>query len=199
MQQINLYNQLERVVEPPLSARQQALGLGALMVVMLLVYAVLALLETSQSSAVAKLRSEQAQLARSLESLQAKKQDLENNQPLFQEIATLEAEVKFRRQLLVNIDPQDKSEAEGFAPHLQGLGRQYVKGMWFTSIHLTNGGREMALTGRAQKAELLPRYLQNLAQEKTFKGQQFSVLRISAPKDSGPLMFSVRAKEKGEI
>lgn len=199
MQQVNLYLQLDRAVEPPLSAKQQVMGLAAVAVVILFIYAVLAVLASVQSTSVSALRAEQNQLSRSLERLQAEKQALEDNQPLFKEIAELEAEVKFRRQLLRSINPEDKPDANGFAPYLQGLGRQTIDGMWFTSIHLTNSGREMALTGRANKAEFLPRYLQKLAKEQTFDGQQFSVLRIAAPDKPGPLMFSVRAKQKGEI
>lgn len=198
MQQINLYLQLERVVEPPLSARQQGIGLAVVAALMLLVYGVLLALSSGQQTSVAALQAEQAQLDRSLQQLQAQKQTLENNQPLFKETAELEAEVKFRRQLLRTISPSDKPSGEGFAPYLQGLGRQAVDGMWFTHIHLSEGGGQMALTGRAQKAEFVPRYLQKLRKEQTFAGQQFSVLRIATPDQPGPLIFSVRAKQKGE-
>lgn len=199
MQQVNLYLQLERAVEPPFSAKQQAMALAAAAAVMLFIYVVLMVLVSLQADSVSVLRAEQGQLSRSLGELQAKKQALEDNQPLFKEIASLEAEVKFRRQLLHSVNPEDKPDGNGFAPYLQGLGRQAIDGMWFTRIHLTNSGREMALTGRTNKAELLPRYLQKLARETIFDGQQFSVLRIASPDKPGPLIFSVRAKQKGEI
>jgi hypothetical protein len=66
--------------------------------------------------------------------------------------------------------------------------------MWFTTIQLQDGGRQLALYGRTTQAELLPRYLRSLQAEEIFLGHSFKVFRMKVPEDRVDLLdFELRA------
>ncbi|WP_019528142.1 PilN domain-containing protein [Dasania marina] len=197
MQHINLVSQLDRVVEPPFSARQQAWLLGGVMLVLVLVYVIALWQQTGLNQALQQGRAQQAELAKQVEGLSAKKQAQENNSTLVNELAVLESAIRFRRQLLASIDPSDQYQQKGFSEHLSGLARQQLQGLWFTEIILGKQGGQMALMGYTLKPEYLPQYMQRLSQESVFSGQQFNVLRMAqAEKQRNALRFEIRAAAK---
>ncbi|MCR8923044.1 hypothetical protein NO559_09685 [Dasania sp. GY-MA-18] len=199
MQHINFVSQLDRVVEPPFSARQQAGLLAALMVLLVLVYAGLLWQQAGLNQDLQQRRAEQAELVKVVDALNAKKQAAENNSSLINELASLESAIRFRRQLLASIDPDDQYQQKGFSEHLNGLARQQLQGLWFTEIILGKQGGQMALVGYTLKPEYLPQYVQRLSQEQVFNGQQFNVLRMAqAEKQRNALRFEMRAAAKDE-
>lgn len=179
MQHINFISQLDRVVEPPFSAKQQVQLLAALVAVLLVTYVALFFQQASWSSDLQQLKAEQSALKKQVAALNAKKAAEENNPQLKTELARLESAVKFRRQLIAGIDPNDQQESNGFAEHLDGLARQQVVGLWFTEINLSQRGEQMSLHGYTQKPEFVPQYLQKLSAEQVFTGKQFNVLRLT--------------------
>lgn len=69
-------------------------------------------------------------------------------------------------------------DAEGFARHLKSLARQTTAGLWLTNIALSARGDRVWLQGEALRADLVPTYLQNLADEEPFEAQRFHRLEI---------------------
>ena len=192
-QHLNLYSQLDRVVEPPFSARQQVMVLAAALVVMA---AVAALMWWSNRELIAELtqvQADQRRQAAELEDLQAEKAKKMRIDTVKSELTFLTEDIQFRRQLLANIEP-DSSDRQSFAGYLQGLARQHIEGMWFTDIHLLQGGQQLSLAGSTREPEYLPRYLQKLNAEIVFAGHQFRVFRMNAAEDRpGILDFELRA------
>ncbi|WP_101758874.1 hypothetical protein [Oceanicoccus sp. KOV_DT_Chl] len=194
MQHLNFYSQLDRAVEPALSARQQVWLLAALVVVMLVSYVALAVSSNGLQNEREQLQRQQASIADTLTVLQARKAKLERESKVDGEIALLQSDIQFRRELLANIDPNSAVLEKGFADHLSGLGRQHIDGMWFTEIQLHNGGRQLALLGQTKAPELVPRYIQKLAHESVFSGHEFRVFRLKVPKQQKHLLeFELRA------
>ena len=76
-------------------------------------------------------------------------------------------------------------DAQGFARHLKSLARQAMSGLWLTNIALSARGDKIWLQGEALRAELVPTYLQNLADEEPFEHQRFHRLTIDNPDDDG--------------
>lgn len=199
MQHINLYSQLEKYVEPPFSARQQVLLLAALLGLFVFIYVGLLWQQSTWRQDFSTLKSQQDQLIAEVDALNTRKAAEENNAELKADIARLENGVKFRKQLLASIDPDAQREATGFAEHLSGLARQQIAGLWFTEINLMAQGKQMALSGYAQKPEFLPQYLQNLSGEQVFSGKQFNVLRLNqADKYNNAMRFEVRTHARGD-
>lgn len=194
MQHINLVSQIERIVEPLLSARQQLWLLAVAAMFMLLVAAAMYVLGLGDEDRLMTLRAEEKALTNDVSVLQAKKAKLENNNTFDTEIHSLKRSIQFRRQLLGSID-LDKSTGNNFAEHLTSLARQHVEGMWFTEIHLHEGGQDLSLVGLSRKPEYLPRYLQKLAQESVFQGHQFRVFKMGVPEEQENLLsFELRSQ-----
>lgn len=199
MQHLNLFSQLDRVKEPPFSARQQLQLIAIAVGVMLLVYGWLLMGDSSLSKELSAKQQQQRVLSESISQLQAEKDRQLRDSRLAQEIERLKKDVDFRRQLLATVEPDRQADVEGFAIHLQGLARQHIEGMWFTDIELLRGGQELALSGKTRIPELVPRYLQGLSAESAFNGHQFKIFRMhSEPQAGNVLHFELRAKEQGE-
>lgn len=198
MQHLNLYSQLDKQVEPLLSARQQAHYLGMVAVLMVVICVLLWFSGSRLDNQLQSVSAEQTAISEQLAAAKAKKARLENNPQLDQSIASLEREVNFRRRLLDTIAPQGASPGKGFAEHLSGLARQHIDGLWFTEIQLQDGGHQMALLGQTRQPEYVPQYLQKLADEEVFAGHRFRVLRMHVPDERRDLHnFELRAKEVG--
>jgi Tfp pilus assembly protein PilN len=199
VQHLNFYSQLDRTVEPPFSARQQLWLVAAVVVVVVLVYILLLFTNHASDGQRASLQQQQQQMEVQLEQLRAKKTRLQQDEALSTEITVLRDEIKFRRQLLASIDPNSALLEKGFADHLEGLARQTIRGMWFTEIQLQQGGRQLALTGRARAPEYVPQFLQKLAVEPVFSGHQFRVFKLNVPEQQEHqylLDFELRANEE---
>lgn len=195
MQHINLVSQLDRYVEPTLSARQQQRLLAAVVVLMLLIYGAMLVVSSGLDDQLKQARSQQQLATAELTKRQAEKQRLQQDPELDNDIASLERGVAFRRQMLASIDPEQAGGGQNFAEHLAGLARQHIDGLWFTRIQLQNNGQQLVLQGKTKQPEYVPQLLQNLAAEPVFAGQQFKVLRMSVPEQwQGALDFEVRSR-----
>ncbi len=198
MQHLNLYDQLDKYVEPAFSARQQLRAVFAVSAVMILVAITLWLGQIGLQSELESLQQEQQAVAAELERQKAEKARLENDPELDREIERLKRNVEFRQRLLANIAPEGKMLEKGFADHLSGLARQTMDGLWFTEIQLQSGGQEMALLGRTRDPAFLPKYLQKLSGENVFAGHNFRVFRMNVPTERKDLLdFELRAREVG--
>ena len=82
------------------------------------------------------------------------------------------------------ISGTELGDAEGFARHLKSLARQTMPGLWLTNIALSAKGDRIWLQGEALRADLVPTYLQELADEEPFEHQRFHRLKIDGDEDS---------------
>lgn len=198
MQHINFYSQLDRAVTPPFAVIHQLAVLAVALVSMLCLFAFLSIENKSLADNLRKLQQQNQVSSSELEQLKSKKQKLLKSSTLKSDIEILEQEIRFKRDVLANVDPQDNSDS-GFSRHLIGLARQSFDGLWFTQIMLQQGGSELVLMGRSLEAEYLPQYLQKLSVERVFSGHQFRVMRMTTPMD-GPdqLNFELRATDSGK-
>ncbi|MGB5247673.1 MAG: PilN domain-containing protein [Woeseia sp.] len=88
-------------------------------------------------------------------------------------------------------------DASGFARHLKSLARQTTTGLWLTNIALSARGDRIWLQGEALRADLVPTYLQNLADEEPFESQRFHRLEIdkATAEDARTVSFVVTSDE----
>ncbi len=82
------------------------------------------------------------------------------------------------------ISGTELGDANGFARHLKSLARQTMPGLWLTNIALSAKGDRIWLQGEALRADLVPTYLQDLADEEPFEHQRFHRLKIDTDEDS---------------
>ena len=111
-----------------------------------------------------------------------------------------EARRSLRDQQLVLGMVRDSSlgDIQGFSHHLKALARQDTDGLWLSYIRLSALGANTVLEGQALRADLVPAYLQSLAEEPPFATQRFNQFQIERPEDeSGDVVtFSVNYDEQ---
>lgn len=97
------------------------------------------------------------------------------------ELVMLTTQVKSRQSVIDALQSGVIGADTGFSEYLRAFSRQRVEGVWLTGFDITEGGRNLALTGRALTGDLIPRYLDALNRESLLRGKQFASMRINEP------------------
>ncbi|HEY0061662.1 MAG TPA: PilN domain-containing protein [Telluria sp.] len=187
-QQINLFNPIFRKQKKYFSSATMAQALA-------LICVACALLAWDASN---RMRSLKLQAAATDARLATRQQYLNEARVQFAPRAkstTLPAEIKAAEQelaLLANASETIKrggfGEVRGFSGYFRALARQDLEGIWLTDIVIGNDGSSIGLQGNALQGELVPQFMQRLAQEAVMKGKTFSTLEIGPPplQEAGP-------------
>ena len=178
MQQINFYQQLDRYQEPPFSARQQAYGLAAIAIVMLVLYGTFYIVCEQRAAELQQAEAEQARLQQQLSSLTSKRDQRLQDTRLKQQLQRLERELGFKQKVMKEVAGPGFEAGRGFSEYLEGLARQHIQGLWLTGIHLQNSGRTVSMEGGALKPNLVPQYIRGLSRETVFSGKQFKQFSV---------------------
>jgi len=183
-QQINLYNPIFLKQRKIFSATTMAQALGAILVgaIAFAVFAgyQVARLESEVKRGEARVKAEEARLARVSAEFSARKQ----NAALAEEVKQSERDLKVREDIVALLSGGALGEAGGVSPYLRALARQNLDGLWLTGFELA--GKDMILSGRALRADLLPEYLRRLGREPAMQGRQFAMLSMQEPRmDAG--------------
>ncbi len=113
------------------------------------------------------------------------------------EIARLNAELDKRRAIKEALVQHSLENSRTFSALLESLARQHVRGTWLTKVSITNGGAALGLKGKTLSAELVPVYIQQLAEEKSFTGLSFNVLELHRSEDN-PVNLDFQVSTKAE-
>ncbi len=180
-QQINLYQPVADLSRRPFSSRAAALTVSA-------VFAALIAIWAYGSWQVSRLQRS----VTALEGLQRRQQDRvnaagamhaarANPEQLEARIKELTGELATRHRALELLRGGTEGGKSGFSRRLAGLARQHVEGLWIDHIVLTGSSRAMTLEGIALDADLVPRYLGDLAHDPALVGARFDQLLIERP------------------
>lgn len=180
-QQINLYQPVADLSRRPFSSRTAALVVSA-------VFAALIAIWAYGSWQVSRLQRS----VTALEGLQRRQQDRvnaagamhaarANPEQLEARIKELTGELATRRRALELLRGGTEGGKVGFSRRLAALARQHVAGLWIDHIVLTGSSRAMTLEGVALDADLVPRYLGDLARDPALVGARFDQLLIERP------------------
>lgn len=183
IQQINLYQAGVFEKKEPLPANTMLVAAGAALALLLLIYAIAQWQTLRLSHHLAELRAQQTRAAQRLAELHGQYLPKGKSRLLEQEIDRLRAGRDARLPLLDLLAAKPFGNTTGFSPHLEGLARQSVEGMWLRRIVLGAGGAKVTLEGRTLRPELVPRYLQQLAREEVFAGLEFTRLQLTRADD----------------
>ena len=174
MQLINLYQDEFRKNEQPLSIRQVGIGTGVI---------VLVLLGTSlfrywqlgvSGEEVQQARQQLQQLEKQLAEVKERFKSPEPDAQLTVRLERLQRDINNKQQVLNVLSGKQFGNQHGFVEQVTGLARQRIEGMWLTGLQIKQGGIHLGMQGNALKPELLPQYLQRLANESVFKGTEFT-------------------------
>ncbi len=199
MQQINLYLDEFKHIEPPFSANTMlALAIYSVLVGILVSLILASLmwwwqgeLEVSQNKwEVWQKELQQAKSlypepkvdARFVRNTENLKKDLERN-----------------RKVLGYLHSQQlDAEHQSFSVYLLALTWVNEKDLWLTDIKISKGGASLALSGRALHAEALPRYLKKLSEIEVFADMKFKVFEMTRDEESLTFLVSSN-RDKQEL
>ena len=162
-QQINLYQPVFRKQHKVFGATTLAQILGAVLVLLLMVFG-------HARWTLAGMQSSMAALQQQFNHLQSEITVLEktlvtpDSTPLNAEIAQLEASINQRTLLLQRFRQLTVKHRGGFSNPFKVLAEQNVAGLWLDGVTLDQEGN-MEVRGTALDEKLVPRYLQQLQQQ----------------------------------
>jgi hypothetical protein len=183
-QQINLFNPIFLKQKRYLSAATivQALGMllaGALLLAAWTGYQASSLREEAEVGA-RQLAAAQSQL-NSLSGAASGQKD----EALENKVRDTEAELKAMRQVFDVLRAGELGNTRGYSEYMGAFARQSVDGLWLTGFGIHGAGAEIALYGRALRAELVPAFIGRLGREPVLQGKSFAALDIRVPQGSG--------------
>ena len=134
-------------------------------------------LAQQEREAAAKATAAQVEIQRLAGQFAGRKQDPQ----VAAEIARLESEITGRDEVMAVLKGGALGDTRGFSEHLRAFARQSFEGVWLTGLHIAASGQDVALEGRALRAEQVPGYLRRLNSESVMQGHPFSELLMQAP------------------
>lgn len=180
-QQINLFNPAFLDKRGPLSLKTALMGwlAVALLSVAFAGYAGVRNRQLAQQERemAAKVTAAQAEMQRLAGQVAGRKQDPQ----ITAEIARLESEIRGRDEVMAVLKGGALGDTRGFSEHLRAFARQSFEGVWLTGLHIAASGQDVAVEGRALRAEQVPGYLRRLNSETVMQGHPFSELLMQAP------------------
>jgi MSHA biogenesis protein MshI len=180
-QQINLYQPVDDLSRRPFSARTAALSVSAVLVAVLGIWGYGSWQVTQMQKAVTALEELQRRQVETLNAAGAMHAARAKPELLEAHIKELAAELAIRRRALDLLRGGSEGRTAGFSARLSGLARRHIDGLWIDHIVLSGSSDTMTLEGAALDADLVPRYLRDLAQDSALTGARFDRLVIERP------------------
>jgi MSHA biogenesis protein MshI len=196
MQQINLYQSELRVAQKNLSANKALSYAGGLAVMLTLISAVQWWQQSSQQQHLAEMKQQKAQLLKQIETVSNEIAAVSDDSEFKRMLVNKEQELKNKELVLTVLSGQKFGNTHGFAEHFTGLSRQHIDGLWLTHLDIHAGGEKLNLQGSTYQPESVPRYLQNLGNEPSFKGVEFKTFLMERDTGSSRVDFNIRSTQK---
>jgi len=128
-----------------------------------------------------KLNTDMAQLNAQMVRLETRQTSETGSKLLENEVARLTNELAKRREIQQLLSSRSLGNTAGLSDYLEAFARQHVQGLWLTRISVANGGKNLALQGKTLSSELVPAYLNKLADESVLNGMSINVMELVRP------------------
>lgn len=177
LQQINLYRPELRPKSEWLTANSLA-AISCGFAVLMVVAAMFIRSELREAEAqVISLEAEQAAVQARIKRIQEQPRTT-NTVQLDRQIAQLKAGIAARESIGQIIQGQSLGNEAGFSESLNGFARQALDTVSLHHLRLSRSGEFVELKGVTQNPQDVPRYLQGLQSEVSFKTAQFGLLSV---------------------
>ena len=195
MQQINLYLDEFKQIEPKYSAVFILILSGYALFIGVVVSTILATLvwyqESSMKDHSAKALDWEAQLELAKQAYPEPKTD----PLLLRKIETLKQNVARNKTVLRYLNSRQlEVENQAFSVLLLALTWVNQDDLWLTSVAIRDGGQSLSLEGRTLAPESLPKYLDKLSELEVFSDMSFRVFDLKREGDA--LVFQVSSKKE---
>ena len=196
MQQINLLQSELRSLQKGLSVKNAASFVGIFLAVIGLITTIQYWQKYSQQQNLLASKQEKEQLVKDIQVISTEITGLSDDSEYKKILLVKEQELHNKEKVLTALTGQEFGNTKGFAEHFTGLSRQHVDGLWLTSLDIHAGGEKLNLQGSTFTPEYVPRYLQNLSDESSFKGVEFKTFLMERDKGSSRVDFDIRSTQK---
>src|SRR5690606_5140989 len=101
-----------------------------------------------------------------------------------------------KKQLAAALANGGTESARGFAEALAGLARHPLRGLWLTDLAFRHeqGAVALSVRGRAERGELVPRWVQALGEEASFQGVRCRYMDLTTPEEGDALAFHLATR-----
>jgi hypothetical protein len=198
-QQINLYQPMLRPQKKPFSAVSMLALVGFFVVVFAGIYGYsLHQLDTIGTN-LSRIEKSTKELQIQIVKLNKQFPEKTKSKLLSSEIARLNKELATRKEIKAALSQHSLENKRVFSALLESLARKHVEGTWLTSVSIGDGGEALGFAGKTFSSDLVPFYIQQLSEEKSFSGLSFNVLELQrSEEDPLNLDFQVRSK-RGQL
>ncbi len=197
-QQINFYQAEFRIKEQVFSATTLLKGCGAIVLVMVFSYVFAAQKLSGMERELQIMNSQEAAAVARLEKLGPVITAIGGEQIWAKQLDEATRLLEEKQLVLSLLQGSTLGDTRGFSRYLRSLARQDTDGLWLTRISLSALGDKTTLAGQALRAELVPAYLQGLAEEPPFATQRFQQFQIEGAEEpgAGTVTFSMNSEAK---
>lgn len=193
MQQINLYLPELRPKTDYLSARNALCLLGVFLLVLVLGYGMTGRKINKLQNALHDVQQQNVELQNNIARMDIQPQDQRKNN-LESRIAHSRRTLSNHQRLIDVLRGETLGNNRGFSQKIATLAELSHDGLSLQRFALTEGGRELHLTGRSRTTEQIPVYLNLLRMHDAFADTGFGELNID--RKSGWYEFTVNQPEK---
>lgn len=193
-QEINLYQPILRQRKKVFSARALLQASAVVVAGLLSLYGYSLWQVQSLQGELVGLQGQRDVAARRLAQLSAELLPTKHKSRLLEdEVARLSRELDVRHKVQALLTSGAYGNQGGFSEYLAGLARQRVDGLWLTGVAISEGRKDVEISGSALSPELLPMFVQRLAEERAFEGTRFETVRMVRPEaDVSRVDFELR-------
>lgn len=177
-QQVNLHQPVWRA-PAVLTARSAAIALVAILTALLGMWG-FGWWQLHGMRREAELARAQGEARRQLEAVRMADLEALTPEELEKRIASLDASVTVK-QRAVQLLVAEAAKAADFSGRLAALSRRHLDGVWLEQLTLGASSDAMSLTGAALAPDLVPRYLQSLADDPALRGGEIDNFIIDRP------------------
>jgi hypothetical protein len=195
-QQINFYNAEFSTGPQIFGAATLLIGCGVILLAMALSYVFALRQQSSITSELQIVRNQEKAAIERLQNLRPTITAVGGDQNWSERLEEATRSLREKQLVLSLVQGSTLGATQGFSGHLISLARRDTDALWLTHIRLSGLGDKTQLEGKALRAELVPAYLQSLAEEPPFATQRFHQLQIEGSEDpiDGIVTFSMNSE-----
>lgn len=179
MQQINLYQPMFRKQKVIFSAVTM-LQVGVFFLIVFSgLYAYQAVQIKPYKKRLTILETELSQLSVQVVAFEASQKNNSKSKLLENELVKLTKELEQREKISNILSSRSFGNSSGFSSYLESFARGHVEGTWLTDVNINQGGASLGLKGKTLSSELVPVYIQKLAEEESLQGSSFNMMELA--------------------
>lgn len=197
MQQVNLYLEEFRKVEPQYSAVMTLIVSGYLIFFGTVCGVILYSMVIHKSNQKLELEQQANYWEEQLDIAFQQNPEPKIDEKIIVSIKGYEAQVRRNKNVLDYLENQQQNiTSQSFSIYLSALTWVQQKDLWLTKVAIKRGGESLTLVGRALNPDALPEYLKKLSQLDVFKSLQFEVFDLKRDGEQMKFIVSSESEDK---